>query len=283
MRPHDLTTFPSPSQSSVGRDPGRPSAPQWDGLRGDQDLRLQPPIYQPEQLDGRIPGTGAQTIAPTTTLPALTATVTINGLSQPGASATKPLVVISGSADTTSLTTGTVIGLELQASKSTIEGLVIDSFGNGGLWLDSAAGTTGTASGDTIADDFIGVNAAGTASATNYSFPLRLNDGANHDTITGCVISGNDMASLVPGSSDVGIHLDNSSYDNVLTGNKIGVNAAGTAELPNFGGGVLIESAGLHHPVPQLPVNRLIVVPMGIHSRLKVLWRSGDIDKYITR
>jgi parallel beta-helix repeat protein len=194
-------------------------------------------------IDFDIPGTGVKTITPTSILPAITATVTINGLTQAGASATKPMVVISGSTATTSFNTGKAIGLELQASNSTIEGLVIDAFGNGGLWLDTASGTTtGAVSGDTIADDFIGVNAAGTASASNGNFPLRLNDGANHNTITGCVISGNNVVSLAPGSADAGVHINDGSYDNVITNNKIGTNSAGTAAVPNAGSGVIIDS-----------------------------------------
>jgi large repetitive protein len=202
-------------------------------------------------IDFKIPGTGVQTITPLSTLPQITATVTIKGLTQAGASASKPTVVLNGTTATTAATKAKLaapVGLELRASKSMIEALVVDDFGGGGIWLDTASGTTtGAVSGDTIADDFIGVNAAGTASASNGNFPLRLNDGANHNTITGCVVSGNSVTA--PSSADTGIHVNDDSYDNVFAGNMIGTNSAGTAALANAGNGVIIDTGSYGNTV----------------------------------
>ena len=57
----------------------------------------------PDTIDFNIPGSGVQTIAPTSALPAITAPVTIDGYSQPGASAGGHLLATFGATNLTDL------------------------------------------------------------------------------------------------------------------------------------------------------------------------------------
>jgi hypothetical protein len=90
-----------------------------------------------------IPGSGVKTISPTSTLPALTGQVIIDGYTQPGASENtlqkgndaKILIELDGTNAGSS-----VHGLVLHASNSTLRGLVINRFTYAGIYID--AGTS---------------------------------------------------------------------------------------------------------------------------------------------
>jgi hypothetical protein len=97
---------------------------------------------------------GTQTIALKSALPALTHPVVIDGTTQPG-TGPAPRVVLDGYK-----AGSTAVGLALTGYHSVIEGLVIDGFAGGGVLVSGA-------SGDSIVDDYIGVNAAGDAAAGN--------------------------------------------------------------------------------------------------------------------
>jgi hypothetical protein len=86
-----------------------------------------------------ISGTGEQTIAPTSALPAITAQVFIDGASQLS-SVGSPLVVLSG------VRAGpTANGLTLVAGNSIVSGLVINSFAGAGILVQGAGGTSSRA------------------------------------------------------------------------------------------------------------------------------------------
>src|SRR5215207_2961588 len=71
-------------------------------------------------------GSGVQTISPLTTLPVITDPAIIDGTTQPGFSGT-PIIVLNG----TSVTTGSGVGLWIDAGNSTVSGLAIGNFTNG--------------------------------------------------------------------------------------------------------------------------------------------------------
>jgi len=89
-----------------------------------------------------------------------------------------------------------------------------------------------------IAGNYIGTDVTGAADVGNTSRGILISAGATNNTIggnlpgTGNVISGNDVHGI--DIRDVG------TTNNVVQGNRIGTNAAGTAALPNSLDGILI-------------------------------------------
>ena len=124
-----------------------------------------------------------------------------------------------------------VSGLDIRGGNSTVKGLVIQQFQQYGLVLDGYGG-------DTVAGNFIGTDISGNVSMGNSDGILVL--GANN-TIGGTstaarnVISGNGGDAIdISGGAATG---------NLVEGNFIGTNAAGTASLGGWGGVILENGA----------------------------------------
>jgi subtilisin-like proprotein convertase family protein len=105
-----------------------------------------------------------------------------------------------------------------------------------------------------IAGNYVGTNPGGTAALPNGSYGILMQD-TNATQIAGNVISGNafqgiHILTVSPGISSAG--------DNVITGNYIGTNAAGTAAIPNQGG-VLLQNAGRNRIGGTTPAHRNIM------------------------
>ena len=92
-------------------------------------------LATPNTIDFDIPGSGLQTMAPQSALPAATAPVVIDGTTQPGFSGT-PLIVLDGIH-----VQGSASGLVLEGGGSTVRGLVIDDFFGNGIMLSGAGAT----------------------------------------------------------------------------------------------------------------------------------------------
>jgi CSLREA domain-containing protein len=105
--------------------------------------------------------TGVCTIRPTTSdLPAITEAVTIDGYSQTG---TSPATASSAAVLLIELDGENVgNGLRIQASNSTVKGLIINRFSNPGVWLQNSGAT-----GNKVEGNFIGTDATGTAGLGN--------------------------------------------------------------------------------------------------------------------
>ena len=117
---------------------------------------------------------------------------------------------------------GTAVGARNIISGNALEGIYIE-------------GAVSGATGNLIEGNYIGTNAAGTAALANTYDGIQLDYGSSANTIVGNVISGNGKN---------GILLDQSgTTGNVVAGNSIGTNAAGTAALANGANGVLISGA----------------------------------------
>jgi CSLREA domain-containing protein len=171
------------------------------------------------------------TITPTTPLPPITDSVTIDGTTQPGFEGT-PIVELNGAAispDCCIESFGN--GLTLEADNNTIRALVINGFTTPG-W---GAGIDIRASSDNnIEGNFIGTNTAGTAAQGNL---IGVVVGGANNTIGGNVLSGNQSRGLeIQGSSATG---------NWVVGNLIGTDATGTADLGNGGDALRVEGASL--------------------------------------
>jgi uncharacterized repeat protein (TIGR01451 family) len=185
-----------------------------------------------------IPGSGVHSIALLSPLPSINSPVFLDGYSQPGSVQNTLLngdnAVLAIELNGASAEAGFVNGLTINSGGggSTVSGLVINRFLNHGIFSG--------ASGNRIAGNFIGTNAAGTAALTNARDGIQVNNGSNN-TIGGPsagarnIISGNGVTSP-PGPSN-GVDLfGTSSSGNVVQNNYIGTDATGTLAVPNLTG-----------------------------------------------
>ena len=172
-----------------------------------------------------IPGAGVHTIRPPAlALPGLGQPVVIDGTTQPGYSGT-PLIEIDGT------TAGTVNGLGLFGGNSIIRGLALNRFRQAGIFVGSA--------GNTIEGNFIGTDPTGTLARPNGGGGIDIR-GANN-TIGGTTAG---TRNLISGNNNGGINISTSAATgNLVVGNFIGTNAAGTAAIGNGHGVNIVGGA----------------------------------------
>ena len=186
-----------------------------------------------DTIDFDISGTGAvRTIYPTSALPTITDTVTIDGYTQQGSS---PNTLDEGNdavlnIQLDGLNAGSgAVGLLIEATDTTIKGLVIRRFDDYGIKLLSVG-----AAGNRVEGNFIGVNRDGITDRGNSDGVFLQGDS---NTIGGTtegarnVISGNDGS---------GIFIGTVAANNRIEGNYIGTTADGDADLGNNFDGVII-------------------------------------------
>ena len=132
----------------------------------------------------QIPGSGVQTIAPATALPAVTAAITIDGTTQTGAQANTNtmdqadnavmLIELSGANDSAG-----DMGLTISGAGATVRGLTIDNWrgqSNGGVGIEISGANV------MIAGNFIGTDASGeTRGANGRGDPDRRGRSGSHD------------------------------------------------------------------------------------------------------
>ncbi|HET6408124.1 MAG TPA: hypothetical protein VFG14_09605, partial [Chthoniobacteraceae bacterium] len=187
-----------------------------------------------------IPGGGVRTIRPGTPLPDIKSPVIIDGYSQPGAS---PNTLLNGNdavllveLDGSAIVSGSAIyGLTLSSGGSTVRGLVLNRFIDGGISLNGAGGNV-------IVGNWIGTSANG-VSAPTISNKIGIEIvGSSNNVIGGStpaehnIISGNEVHPIsIRGGAD--------STGNVIKGNAIGTTKDGTALLAN-GGEIYIQGDG---------------------------------------
>jgi probable HAF family extracellular repeat protein len=184
-------------------------------------------------IDFNIAPGGAQAITPLSALPVVTNAVVIEGTSQPGFAGT-PIIQLDGSQ------AGTAIGLDIQGGNSTIEGLVISNFGVAGLRFVFG-------SSNVLQGNYIGTDVAGTVSEPNGSFGVIMGFGASGNRIGTDGSNPTAQRNVIAGSFiDVEIEGVN---NNVVAGNLIGTNAAGTAVLGSFSRGVEVDDGGQNNTI----------------------------------
>lgn len=200
---------------------------------------------------------GELTITPTTPLPPITESVTVDGTTQPGFDGT-PIVELNGAAISSDCCIESFEnGLTLMpgADNNTIRGLVIRGFTTPG-W---GAGIDIRASSDNnvIEGNFIGTNAAGTGAQGNLLGVIVFSAG---NTIGGNVLSGNASRGLqIEGSLATG---------NSVIGNLIGTDATGAADLGNGGDALRLEGASLNTIGGTSAAERNVVSGNGGHGIL---------------
>ncbi len=182
-----------------------------------------------------IAGNGVRTIALTAALPSLTSPMTIDGYSQPGASA-NTLAEGSNAILLIELAGSGVVdnGLAITTADSVIRGLVINGFRDDGVQINGPGAT-----GNQVQGNFIGTNAVGDAAIRNGS-GVTILGGASSNTVggptpdAGNVISGNVYGVWIQ---------DVWTSGNTVAGNFIGTNAAGDSAIGNDFGVIVLYNA----------------------------------------
>jgi hypothetical protein len=165
-----------------------------------------------------IAGSGVHTIHLQSALPAITGSVTIDGFSQPGASAnTNPFGQADNSVHLVELdgaSAGSAGGLLIQADQVTVRGLVIHNFSGAGIAV--GAGTAGTV----IAGNWIGSTAGGAAAGNGTGITLT---GVASATIGGTAAADRNLIAHSLGGA--GISLNAAAAGVSILGNAIHSNA----------------------------------------------------------
>ena len=160
-------------------------------------------------INFNIPGSGVQTIAPTTKLPQITEAVTINGYTQPGASPNTKAVGSDAvlKIELSGASASGADGLFITASNSTVKGLVINRWGNAGVHI-SGSGATG----NKVVGNYIGTDASGTQKLGNFVFGVYIYDAPNN-TVGGTTTAERNVISR----NEYGVYIE----DNGATGNRV--------------------------------------------------------------
>lgn len=159
-------------------------------------------------------GTGPATISPLTALPKVLDAAIIDGTTQPGFAGT-PLITLDGA-------NRLFNGISLSAGNSTLRGLNITRFGLNGVETDIAPGNV----------------IAGNTVTANLQKGIDVNTSSNR--IGGSVAADRN---IISGNGSIGLDLANGSVNNLVIGNYIGINAAGTAPQANTSYGLRIVNS----------------------------------------
>jgi hypothetical protein len=192
----------------------------------------------PDNISFNIPGSGVRTITPASELPSITSPVTIDGYTQPGATAnTLPggdnavLLIELNGANAGNSGTGLTFGVD--APGSVVRGLTVNRFAGNGILIQG--------NGNTVAGNFIGTNASGSAALGNSLDGVSVQ--ASSNTIGGTSIA---ARNVISGNGRHGISLGGpagAGQNNQVQTNFIGTDASGTQLLGNGGDGVFASSA----------------------------------------
>jgi CSLREA domain-containing protein len=173
-----------------------------------------------------IPGNAPYTIGPTSRLPVISESLTIDGTSQPGF-AGAPIIEVNG----TNAGAGS-FGFGLEAAGNTFRGLVINHFDAPGLYVTTING------GHIVEGNYIGTNISGTAAAPNRVSGIQFDSGNN--VIGGTVVA---ARNVIAGNNGFAIFMPNlNCIGNLIEGNFIGTDATGHVVLG--GNGIQISSNG---------------------------------------
>ena len=183
-------------------------------------------------------GSGHKTIRPLSRLPTLTDPVVIDGSTQPGFSGS-PIIEI----DNSTLVEGN--GLSIVGGDSTVRSLVINR-----SYFDGIA--FGLKGGNRVEGCYIGTDVTGTIPRPNGGNGISAPSSNN-------IIGGTTAAArnVIAGNNGVGIDItrfcctgdESPITGNVIQGNYVGINAAGTAAIPNQRQGIRVTSVNSNVPV----------------------------------
>ncbi|HZR29792.1 MAG TPA: hypothetical protein VFA71_13520 [Terriglobales bacterium] len=179
-----------------------------------------------------IPGGGVHTIIPLSPLPVMSHPGVLDGTSQPGWVANAPVIELDGASAGAS-----AVGLSIQAGNTTVRGLVINRFAQGGIVLQS--------NGNTITGNFIGTNSAGNTSLANGGVGILIPSGESNNTIGGTTAA---ARNVISGNSLYGIQIAGLGTNaNIVEGNFIGTDVSGSVAVGNGLDGVRIQSGAANN------------------------------------
>ncbi|NNF03172.1 MAG: hypothetical protein HKN17_01795, partial [Rhodothermales bacterium] len=187
-----------------------------------------------DEITFNIPGAGPHVISPTSALPAITESVTIDGTTQPGATCGQSIadrdlrIIIDGTQ-----AGGVLGGLVFSSIQNSglVTGLNIANFSGPGILVHTSPFVS-------IQCSFIGVDVAGLAARPNNDGILVIN---SNNVLIGAGTG--ETGNLIAGNSGYGVRFDGQGQTGglVIYGNLIGTDRSGSAAVPNAVG-VRIEN-----------------------------------------
>ena len=102
------------------------------------------------------------------------------------------------------------------------------------------------ASNNLVEGNLIGLNAAGTGVLGNSDSGVLIDGSSTGNTIGGTTFA---ARNVISGNGFQGVHITNGASDNLVEGNAMGVNAAGTAPRGNTLDGVLIDAGASYNTI----------------------------------
>jgi hypothetical protein len=190
-----------------------------------------------DTIDFNIVGSGVHTIVPATPLPLITGPTTIDGYTQPGATANtngptlgtnaQLMIEIDGT-NTGEETVDAILHFTTTADGSAVRGLVLNRAASSGILVEGTDGIV-------IEGNFIGTNPAGTAGLGNAFAGILLNTGPANTTIGGTtpaarnLISGNTFWGISYGQAG---GAGQGGTNHLVQGNLIGTDASGGNAIP---------------------------------------------------
>jgi len=201
-----------------------------------------------DTIEFNIVGSGVHTIVPASALPLITGPVTIDGYTQPGATANtngpdlgtnaQLMIEIDGT-NTGALLDNAILRLTPTADGSTVRGLVLNRAARSGILVEGTDGVV-------IAGNFIGTNPAGTTGLGNAFYGILLHTGPANVTIGGTTPA---ARNLISGNTFNGIYFGQGGgaggggTNHLVQGNLIGTDASGGNAIPGQERG--IETLGV--------------------------------------
>jgi len=179
-----------------------------------------------------IPGSGVQTIAPTSTLPTITDPVVIDGYTQPGTSPNTDPTGFNGTLliELSGADIGSTNALVFTGGGSTIKGLVINRFAGASAGAGNAVRLL-SAGGNHVEGNFIGTDPSGTGDAGNGDDAIDIESGSDDNVIGGPAPA---QRNVISANKTVAFFIVTSG--NVIQGNFIGTQKDGVSPLGNFQG-----------------------------------------------
>lgn len=188
--------------------------------------------------------TGVFTIKPTFMLPAPGDGTTIDGTTQTTFTGdTNPQgleIVLNGSvqAQYEAIGAGYQPAFILRQANCTVKGLVINGYDVQGLQIMGSTTMGTVAIGNVVSGCYIGTDATGATSVPNTLPGIEIFGGAHNNMIGGTTTA---SRNVISGGASLGIYIhDTGSINNLVEGNYIGLNAAGTSAVPNATGGIQV-------------------------------------------
>ncbi len=130
--------------------------------------------------------------------------------------------------------------------------------------------------GNTVAGNFIGVNPAGTAAVANGWSGVQVFFGAQSNVIGGTVVG---AGNLISGNGNAGVTIDDPGTGyNVVEGNYIGLNLAGTAAIGNGWAGVYLFGGTIGNRIGGVGVGNVI---SGNGNQGVVITDSGTVGTVV--